>query len=244
MVGRIAVSKMHNRSPDFCRRNATAAAAVKFVVAAVSAIGLALGSGISRSAAQGAPSEVAYVEAVSGRVVATAQGGPMLLDALDIVSDRTRLDLQANSELRICHYRTRKLLTLTGPLRASVSASGVTAESGPAIAVSAEPCAAPVVSTFQGGIVSRTIAVTTTNVPLRPSIKVVNHGTKPIRQISLWDGLQQKMPVAFEHNAARPVLDDGQTYLLVIEQSDNSELKMMLRAVAGARSGPLIVVVQ
>lgn len=212
-------------------------------VFALSAIGLGVGGGISYSAAQGAPSDVAYVEAVSGRVVASTEGSPALLDVLDIIGDRTRLDLPANSELRVCHYRMRKVLTLKGPLRASISASGVTAENGSAIAASAQTCAAPVVSTFQGGIVSRTVAVTTTNVPLRPTIKVVNHGTKTIRQIALWDGMQQKMQVTFERNAARPMLVDGQSYLLVVERSDGSELKMMLQASAGTRTGPLFVVV-
>ena len=60
----------------------------------------------ARSAAQEAAADVGYVEDVSGRVVAFAQGKPTLLDALDVISDRTRLDLQANSELRICHYPT------------------------------------------------------------------------------------------------------------------------------------------
>jgi hypothetical protein len=62
--------------------------------------------------AQGKVADVAYVEYVSGRVVAFSAGKPTLLDPLDVVSDRTRLDLQANSELRICHYQTRQLLTL------------------------------------------------------------------------------------------------------------------------------------
>src|SRR5262249_57070537 len=79
---------------------------------------------ISGSRAQDA-SEVAYVESVTGNVDAAAQGKPVLLDALDVIGDRTRLDLTANSELRLCHYQLRKLVSLKGPLRASVSASGV-----------------------------------------------------------------------------------------------------------------------
>ena len=212
-------------------------------VVVLSAIGLGVGGGISHSAAQEPTSDVAYVEAVSGRVLASAQGSPTLLDVLDIIGDRARLDLPANSELRLCHYRMRKVVTLKGPLRASISASGVTAENGNAVAPSAESCAAPVVSTFQGGIVSRSVAITTTNVPLRPTIKIVNHGTKTIRQIAVWDAMQQKLRVTFERNTARPILDDGQSYLLVVEQSDGSELKMMLRASAGTRTGPLIIVV-
>jgi tetratricopeptide (TPR) repeat protein len=120
-------------------------------------VGFGLGVGISRSAAQGIAMDVAYVEAVSGRVVASSQGKPTLLDVLDTIGDWTQLDLQANSELRICHYRTHKLLTLSGPLRALVSVSGVTAENGTAIDGQTETCAAPVVSTFQGGLVARAL---------------------------------------------------------------------------------------
>ena len=112
-------------------------------------LGLGLGAGISRSAAQGIPTEVAYVEAV----FAFSQGKPMLLDPLDTIADRTQLDLQANSELRMCHYRTHKVVTLRGPLRVLVSASGV--ENTDAILRAAETCATPVVSIFQGGIASR-----------------------------------------------------------------------------------------
>jgi hypothetical protein len=75
------------------------------------------GAGLSPVAAQEGRTDVAFVEAVSGRVVAFAAGKPVLLDALDVVSDRTRLDLQANSELRLCHYQTRRFVTVKGPAR-------------------------------------------------------------------------------------------------------------------------------
>lgn len=116
-----------------------------------SAIGAALGVG-PLYAAQDA-NEVAIVENVSGHVVAFLAGKPALLEALDVVSDGTRLDLQANSELRICHYQTRQFLTLKGPLRASISREGVAVVSGK-MAVAGE-CAAPVSSTFSGGTVFR-----------------------------------------------------------------------------------------
>jgi hypothetical protein len=213
----------------------------------LSLIGLGGAVTISYSEGQETASDVAYVEAVTGNVVAAAQGKPVLLDVLDTIGDRTRLDLTANSELRLCHYQLRKLVSLKGPLRASVSASGVTIESGKAVAPSAESCAVPVVSTLQGGFVSRNIsvsAVSATSVPLRPSIKVVNNGTKTIRQIALWDSMRQTLLATFERNAARPLLEDGKSYLLVVEQGDGSELKMTLQAAAGTRTGPLIVVVR
>jgi hypothetical protein len=213
----------------------------------LSLIGLGAAVTISHSEGQETASDVAYVETVTGNVVAAAQGKPVLLDVLDTIGDRTRLDLTANSELRLCHYQLRKLVSLKGPLRASVSASGVTIESGKAVAPSAESCAVPVVSTLQGGFVSRNISVSSvsaTNVPLRPSIKVVNNGTKTIRQIGLWDSMRQTLLATFERNAARPLLEDGKSYLLVVEQGDGSELKMTLQAAAGTRTGPLIVVVR
>jgi hypothetical protein len=47
----------------------------------------------------------------------------------------------------------------------------------------------------------------------------------------------------FDRKAARPVLDEGRSYLLVIEQSDGRELRMMLEASAETRTGPVIFVV-
>jgi len=206
------------------------------------AVGVGLGSVPARAAATETPTDVAYVEEVRGRVVASSQGVPTLLDALDIISDRTRLDLQANSELRICHYRTQRLLALKGPLRAAISQDGVTAENGK---VSSEgSCATPLVSTFQGGIGSRNTGLKTMNVPLHPSIKVVNRGTQAIRRIALWDGEHQRVLMTFDRDAARPSLDDGQAYLLVIERSDGSEFKMILQGSAVAHADPLIIVVR
>jgi hypothetical protein len=208
-----------------------------------SAVGLAAG-GVSPSAAQGTAPDVAYVETVSGSVVASSQGTLTVLDALDVIGDQTRLNLQANSELRICHYRTRKIVRLIGPLRALISASAVTAEGGKAIDSTSETCAAPVVSTFQGGFVTRNVALMTTDVPLRPSIKVIDRGTKAIRKIALWDDMQQTILATFDRKMARPLLDHGKSYLLVIEQSDGGELKMLLQAREATRTGPLIVVVR
>src|SRR5262245_37756199 len=63
----------------------------------LSAIGAGTGPAYAAAqdnVAQGNVAGVAYVEDVSGRVVAFSAGKPVLLDALDVVSDRTRLDLQ------------------------------------------------------------------------------------------------------------------------------------------------------
>ena len=89
---------------------------------------------------------VAFVEAVSGRVVVFAHGKPDLLANSDTITDRAQLDLQANSELRICHYRANRLLTLRGPSRAFVSADSVTDESGRAVNGTVGTCTPPGVS--------------------------------------------------------------------------------------------------
>jgi hypothetical protein len=193
--------------------------------------------------------DVAYVEGISGRVVALAEGKPTLLDALDVISDRTRIDLLANSELRICHYPTRQLLTLKGPLRASISRDGVTAENSKTAVASAGTCAAPVVSTFQGGVVSRGTGATAVktanmNVALRPSIRIVNRGPQPIQKVLLLDGDSREVLMVFERNIARPNLAEGQSYVLVVERNDGSEFKMTLQASAVAQTDPLIVVVR
>ena len=142
---------MRLRSPEYRGCNEKVAMAAGMVRAAVvlSIVGLGGGAG-SQAAAQEAAGAVAHVEAVSGRVVALVRGAPVLLDVLDSVGDRTRLDLQANSELRLCHYSTGRLHMLRGPLRVAVSADGVTAENGKAVDRSAGSCAVPAVSKFQG----------------------------------------------------------------------------------------------
>ena len=119
---------------------------------------LSLAAGVSDAAAQGATTDIAYVSAVSGFVLASAQGQPTPLDVLDGIRERTRLDLPANSELSICHFRTRTLLTMRGPLRAVVSANGLAVEDANAVTISAETCAAPTLANVQGGLLSRGLA--------------------------------------------------------------------------------------
>ena len=65
----------------------------KFIsaVAFLSALGAALGSSGPVYAAQ-ETTEVAFVEDMSGRVVAFSQGKPILLETLDTINDRTQLD--------------------------------------------------------------------------------------------------------------------------------------------------------
>src|SRR5262245_62492665 len=213
-------------------------------LAALSVVGLGVTGESSPLAAQSGASEVAYVETVSGRVVAFAKGKPILLDVLDLVRDGTALTLQADSEIRLCHYRLGKFLNLKGPLRASITAAGLTTEDGRPVAASTDSCAAPVLSLVQGGVVSRKVAFTTVDVSLRPIIKVVNEGKSPIRQVALWDDLHQNIVMTFEGNTARPKLDADRSYQLVVEQGDGNEAKITLKASAATRSGPLILSVR
>lgn len=194
--------------------------------------------------AQTAGGEVAYVESVTGRALAMVRGKPVLLDSLDLIDERTRLDLMASSELRLCHYRTQRIFTLRGPLRASVTEAGVTAEPGAAIAPQPETCVRPTLSAFQGGIIARTTGTAATKVGLQPTIKIINRSQSGIRNIALWDGSQRTIVASFERNTARPALDDRQFYLLVIGRNDGSELKMMLQATASMDTRPFILIVR
>jgi hypothetical protein len=121
----------------------------------VSTIGLAGVFVFSPSAAHEAAPEVAHVAAMSGRVVALVRGTPSLLDTADVISDRTRLDVLANSELQVCHHRLRRFVTMSGPARVTVSVGSITVESGKAVIISKETCAVPQASNFQGGVVTR-----------------------------------------------------------------------------------------
>jgi len=121
----------------------------------VSTIGLAGVFSVSLSAAQEGAPDVAHVAAVSGRVVALVRGTPTLLDTADVISDRTRLDVLANSELQVCHHRLKRFVTMSGPARVTVSVGGITVESGKAVTISKETCAVPQASNFQGGVVTR-----------------------------------------------------------------------------------------
>src|SRR5262245_52014051 len=127
----------------------------KFISGTILSSAIAMAVGVGPSCAAQDAIEVAIVENVSGHVVAFLAGKPALLEVLDVVSDGTRLDLHANSELRICHYQTRQFLTLRGPLRASISREGVAVINGKTATVAGESCAAPVSSTFSGGTVFR-----------------------------------------------------------------------------------------
>jgi len=128
-------------------------------VVLLSAIGLSGIYGLSPSAAQEPAADVAYVASVSGRVVALVRGTPSLLDTADVISDRTQLDVLANSELQVCHYGLQRFVTLSGPTRVTFSSGSVTVESGRAAVVSKETCAMPQASNFQGGLVTRGVSL-------------------------------------------------------------------------------------
>jgi hypothetical protein len=131
---------------------------VKFVWAAALLSAIVETAGSPAFAAQDAIA-AAFVEDVSGQVVAFSQGKPTLLSPLDTINHRTQLDLPANSEVRVCHYQAGKIFSLKGPLRVTVSRDGVTAGSGGKTALAAAgPCAAPIASTTQGGIVTRGVS--------------------------------------------------------------------------------------
>ena len=109
-------------------------------------------------AAQEASSDVAFVEAVTGRVVAFASGSPALLGPLDVISNRTRVDVLVNSELHLCHYRTGRLLTVQGPSRVMVSADAISIQAGKPVDISREKCNIPQASLYPGGLIARGVS--------------------------------------------------------------------------------------
>ena len=95
---------------------------------------------------------VAHVTAVRGFVIANVSGErTQLLEILDGIRARTRIELRANSELSICHYPTRTQITLKGPLRAEVWAGSLTADNAGAVERSSTPCSAPELPSAPGG---------------------------------------------------------------------------------------------
>jgi hypothetical protein len=213
------------------------------VALACAAMGIALMLACSagRVCAQEPGVDVAYVEAVSGRAVASSKGTTAGLDVLDPLDDGTRLDLETNAVLRLCHYRTHHLFTLKGPLRASISAVGVVVEDGTAVGAAAEACAAPVVSTFQGGFALRGL-MSATIVALRPRVRIINRGAEPIQQAVLWDlGLHTEVAI-FSRAMAQPQLTDGQRYSLVVDFTNGSRWKATFRASSTTETSAVIVV--
>jgi hypothetical protein len=108
--------------------------AVDFVIAALF-LSIA-GVGGSPAFAEQETTVVAFVEDVSGRVVGFSQGKPTLLGTMGTIDHRTQLDVPPSGELRVCHYQMGKIVTLKGPLRATVSRDGVTLAPGLDLALS------------------------------------------------------------------------------------------------------------
>jgi hypothetical protein len=226
--GDVAVGSPHER-------------ATRVVVCVLMATVLTLASSVGRVGAQGSAADVAYVEAVTGRALASWQGTTAQLETLDPLNDGTRLDLETNAVLRLCHYRTHHLFTLKGPLRASVSTVGVFAEDGTVVGGAGETCATPVISTFQAGFALRGLTGATL-VALRPRIRIINRGAEPIQQAALWDIGRQTAVATFSRAMAEPQLTDGQRYSLVIDLTNGAQLKASFRASSAAENSTVIVV--
>ena len=113
-----------------------------------------LGSCLNPLAAQEAFSDVAFVETLTGQAVALVSGRPTLLGPSEVITNRTRVDVLANSELRLCHYQTARFLTVKGPARIIVSVEGVSVEAGKAV-VSSDTCGLVEATAHHGGLVPR-----------------------------------------------------------------------------------------
>jgi hypothetical protein len=139
---------------------------------------------------------VAASLAIAARVVrqclsAVCAGSPSVLDcrdwrmtpsslirvaALDAISDRTRFDLLTNSELRLCHYRIGRFVTMRGPARITISADGFTVTTGKPVEVSQDTCTVAQTSKFQGGLLTRGAVSKELSVSLR-----ISNPSRPMR---------------------------------------------------------------
>jgi hypothetical protein len=84
-----------------------------------------------------------------------------------VITNRTRVDVLANSELRVCHYQTARFLTVKGPARIIVSVDGINVEAGKAV-VSRDTCGLVEASAHQGGLVG---GVTRGRASLHPRLR-------------------------------------------------------------------------
>jgi len=210
------------------------------------AVGLAclsLPAALLAGAAQAQGADVAFVEAVAGHVTASYFGADRDLDALDTVNASTQVEVDAGSELRLCHYGVRQLLTIKGPVKATVTQAGVDLGSGKVLAYSGTGCAAPVVSTVQGGIVFRN-ALTPPTIGLAPRLKISLQEGATIRHAVLWDGKREKALAEFQGLTLQPKLEDGAAYLLVIDLDRGGQQTTSFRASAASRENTLILVVR
>lgn len=206
-------------------------------------VGFAMLGSLSAATAQAGRKDVAYVMAITGHASASEEGNSADLDGLDIIYQGTQIDLDANAELRLCHYRLRKLVTLKGPLHAVVSASGIATDHGDAAVSAREPCTAPAVSTIQGGVAYRAL-VQPTQVGLNPSIKLLDSRSRRVHKAMILDEGRRATVVSFNHGVARPQLTDGQDYSLVVELNDGRKWRLLLRASAAADNSVVILVTQ
>ena len=79
-------------------------------------------------------------------VIVGAEGGPAFA-------------AQANNEVRVCQHQAGKIVSSKGSLQLTVSRDGVTVgSSGKTALAAAGPCAAPVASTAQGGVVTQGVS--------------------------------------------------------------------------------------
>jgi hypothetical protein len=74
----------------------------------------------------------------------------VLVEALEVISEKTRFDL-----LRLCHYHMQRFLTVKGPARVTVSADGITVEAGKAAVASQDTCGFALASQSNGGFLAR-----------------------------------------------------------------------------------------
>ncbi len=190
----------------------------------------------------GLAGDMAYVESLTGEAAQSVGGHDSDLDLLDVLGEGAELKV-TSGELRLCHYGLHQFLTVKGPFEGLLSRTGITAQKGEAVAASGQKCTEPVVSTIQGGVAFRNLGQPQ-RVALRPAIKLSNTGKVEIRSAILSDNARHQEVATFDTNVARPQLEDGHTYQLVLEFADGSQRTILLRASAGSSDIAVIVSVR
>ena len=193
--------------------------------------------------AQAAARDIGYVVGVKGRAIIISQGDTTPLGVLDTIDDPTEIELGPSSEVRICQYRSLKVLTLKGPGKASISDLSTTLDNGLEVPISNEACAKPVLSTVQGGAVFRDV-VNPAYVGLKPQIRIINQGKEKITKVSLLDAQNGKRLKRFKGRLEAPRLAEGRPYSLVLQFANGRKWEMKLQASAAAGSDAVIITVQ
>jgi hypothetical protein len=197
--------------------------------AALAAPGMAVPLATAAGAA-----EVAYVDEVSGAPAIMAGDGSAPVVALDILSPDQALVLPPGSRVRLCHYGVKSIYDLAGPMKVTVTASGVLSAEGEILVPGPQVCSEPAVSILQGGVVFRgTKGDGAPRITPSPRIRIVAPAAAGLRTVRIEDNLSGGTVAEFRSGLARPRLQAGRIYRVVAELASGEKRTVFLRAAEG-----------